>query len=157
MVGPFVARVQTKNESAPEVADLMLQQLNRLRNSPAAADELVARQAGLTGAYDRTVETTEGLAKTLGAYAALDIPASEIGRYDRSVRDVTSAAAEGFAHTALDPARADLIVVGDAKLFLPALKAQHPDSPSLRPPAAQSRQATGATRKLRRSASAARP
>jgi zinc protease len=84
------------------------------------------------------------------------------------VRQITPAQAESFAAAALDPAKADLIVVGDAKQFLPQLKAAHPnlevipasqldlDSPSLRQPA-QSRQATGATRRSRRNASATRP
>ncbi len=169
MPGPFVARVQTRNESAPQVADLMLAELQKLRSSPAGADELAARQASLTGAYGRNLETTEGLAKTLGLYALQDIPFSEIGRYDADVRAVTAADAQAFAQAALDPAQADLIVVGDAKLFLPALKAGRPqlelieaseldlDSPSLRRPAAQSRQATGATRRSRRKASATRP
>jgi zinc protease len=169
MPGPFVARVQTKNESAPEVAALMATELQNLRASPAAAEELTARQAGLTGSYGRRLETTEGLAKTLGTYAMLGVPLSEIGRYDSSVRAVTPAQAQAFAQASLDPSRADLIVVGDAELFLPALKAKHPDlevisaarldldSPTLRRIPAQSRQATGATRKSRRSASATRP
>jgi zinc protease len=147
----------------------MSAELQRLRASPAAAEELTARQASLTGAYGRRLETTEGLAGVLGAYALLGVPLSEIGRYDSSVRAVTPAQAQAFAQASLDPSRADLIVVGDAKLFLPALKAQHPDlevisaaqldldSPTLRRLPAQSRQATGATRKSRRSASATRP
>ena len=168
--GLFVARVQTKNESAPEVAELMLSELQTLRTAPAPAEEIAARQASLTGGYGRNLETTEGLAKTLGTYVLQDVPASEIGRYDTDVRQVTPAEAQAFAQAALDPAGADLIVVGDAKLFAPALRAKYPqleliqasdldlDSPSLRrPPAAQSRHATGATLKSRRSASAARP
>jgi zinc protease len=170
--GPFVARVQTKNPSAPEVAELMLAELQKLRSAPASAEELAARQASLTGAYGRNLETTEGLARTLASYALQDIPLTEIAGYDPSVRAVTPAQAQAFAQEALDPAHADLIVVGDAKQFLPALKARHPDlelipadqldldSPSLRRPAAkpgQSRHTTGATRRSRRSASAARP
>jgi zinc protease len=168
LVGPFVARVQTKNESAPEVAELMLAELKRLGASPADPAELAARQASLTGEYGRTLETTEGLANTLGSYALQGIPLDEIGRYGRSVRAVTPEQARAFAEAALDPAAANLIVVGDAKVFLPALKAKFPaldvipvaqldlDSPSLRKPV-QSRQATGATRRSRRSPSAARP
>jgi zinc protease len=169
--GPFVARVQTKNESAPEVAELMLAELRKLGGAPAAAEEVAARQASLTGAYGRGLETTGGLARVIGTYAALDIPAAEVSRFDGQIRAVTPAQAQAFARATLDPARADLIVVGDAKLFLPALKAAHPDlelipaarldldSPSLQKPpaAAQSRQATGATRRSRRKASATRP
>jgi zinc protease len=172
LVGPFVARVQTKNASAPEVAQLMRAEIEKLRSSQAAPDELAARQAGLTGEYGRSLETTQGLARILGSYALQDIPLSEISRYDSSVRAVTPDQVRAFAEAVLDPARANLIVVGDAKQFLPALKAGHPDlelieasqldldRPSLRriePRPVQSRQATGATRRSRRSASATRP
>ena len=171
MPGPFVARVQTKNESAPQVADLMLAELQKLRATPPSAEETAARQASLTGTYGRNLETTDGLARTLGVYVLMGIPVDEIGRYDGQIQGVTPAQAQAFARAQLDPARADLIVVGDAKLFLPALKAEHPqlevipaakldlDRPSLLVAAApaQSRQATGATRRSRRSASATRP
>jgi zinc protease len=146
LVGPFVARVQTKNPSAPEVAELITAELKKLRAEPPSSEELTARQASLTGAYGRGLETTEGLAKTLASYALQNIPIDEIGRYDRSVRAVTPEQTRSFADAALDPAKADLIVVGDAKLFLPALKAKYPglevipaaqldlDSPTLRRP-----------------------
>jgi zinc protease len=170
MPGAFVARVQTKNQSAPEVADLMIQQLKRLGASPAEAAEVQARQAALTGGYGRNLETTQGLASTLASYALQGIPLDEMQRYQTAVGQVTPAEAQGFAASALDPSRADLIVVGDAKQFLTQLKMAHPDlevipaaqldldSPTLRQPQpAQSRQATGATRRSRRSASATRP
>jgi len=142
--GPFLARVQTKNESAPEVVDLVLAEIGKLRSDLIGADELTARKATLTGGYGRTLETTDGLANTLASYALQGIPLSEIGRYEDSVRAVTPQAAQAFAASTLDPAKADIIVVGDAKQFLPALKMKFPnlelipaadldlDSPSLR-------------------------
>ena len=125
--GPFLARVQTKNESAPEVVDLVLAEIARLRSDPIAQEELTARKASLTGGYGRNLETTEGLARTLGSYALQGIPLSEIGRYEDSVRAVTPEAARAFAQSTLDPAKADIIVVGDAKQFLAPLKAKFPD------------------------------
>ena len=142
--GPFVARVQTKNQSAPEVTDLVLAEIGKLRSDPIGADELTARKATLTGNYGRTLETTEGLAGTLASYALQGIPLSEIGHYEDSVRAVTPQAAQAFAASTLDPAKADIIVVGDAKQFLDGLKAKFPrleviqadqldlDSPTLR-------------------------
>ncbi len=126
------------------MAELLLAEIARLRSAPAGADELAARKATITGGYGRELETTEGLAKTLSTYALQDVPLTEIARYDDQVRAVTPEAAEAFAAGALDPSRADVVVVGDAKLFLDALKAKLPnvevipaaalnlDSPSLR-------------------------
>ena len=152
-VGPFVARVQTKNESAPQVVDLVLEELRKLGAAPAGADEIASRKASLTGGYGRTLETTEGVAKTLSGYALQEVPLSEIGRYEASVNAVTPEAAAAFAAGALDPAKADIIVVGDAKLFVDKLKAKFPtlevieaskldlDQPSLRKPAAARKRA----------------
>jgi zinc protease len=125
--GPFVARAQTRNDAAPQVVDLMLQELQKLRSEPPPASELEARQSELTGSYGRAVETTQGLGGTLGQYAIQGIPISEIDRYTSAVDAVTPEAAQAFAKAELDPARASIIVVGDAKQFLPALKAKHPD------------------------------
>jgi len=125
--GLFVARVQTKNESAPEVLELMLGELRRLRADPAAPQEVEAREAAITGAYGRNLETAEGLADTLSSYALQSIPLGEMQVYDEKVRAVTPQEAQAFADQVLDPARADIVVVGDAGKFLPQLKARYPD------------------------------
>ena len=144
-VGPFVARAQTKNESAAQVVGLMLDELQKLSAAPAGSGELTARTASLIGNYGRDLETTQGLAQQLGNYAIQGVPLSEIGRYDDSVRAVSPEAAEAFAKAVLDPSQAVVVVVGDAKLFGEALKARLPnlevipadkldlDSPTLKP------------------------
>ncbi|HEX8233897.1 MAG TPA: pitrilysin family protein [Caulobacteraceae bacterium] len=147
--GPIVATSQTKNESAPEVVELMLAELGRLGREPAPEAELLTRKAVLTGGRGRALETTEGLAGVLGTYALQDLPLAEVGRYDAQVRAVDPAAVRAYASAALDPARAHIIVVGDAKQFLDRLRAKHPqlevvaaaqldlDSPALRTGAAR--------------------
>jgi zinc protease len=125
-VGPFVARAQTRNDATPEVAGLLIDQVKALRAAPAAADEIQARQATITGTYGRTLETTQGLADTLSTYALQGVPLAQIDRYDSDVRSVTPAAAQAFATKALDPAKADVIVVGDAKAFIGPLRAKFP-------------------------------
>jgi zinc protease len=125
--GPIKASAQTKNESAPEVVDLMLAELARLRAEPAPEAELGTRKAVLTGSRGRTLETTEGLADTLASYALQDVPLSELGRFDADVLAVDPAAVRAFADRSLDPAKANIIVVGDARLFIDQLRAKHPD------------------------------
>ncbi len=123
--GLFFARVQTKNEAAAEVVDLLLAEIDTLRAAPVGADELTARKASLTGSRGRDLQTSEGLAEVLSGYALQDIPLSELGRFEPAVEAVTPQAAQAFART-LDPTGATIVVVGDAKQFLPALKAKHP-------------------------------
>jgi zinc protease len=124
--GLFFARAQTKNEAAAEVVDLLLAEIDALRAAPPGDEELTARKASLTGSRGRDLQTSEGLAEVLSGYALQDIPLSELGRFEPAVEAVTPEAARDYAKT-LDPAGATIVVVGDAKAFLPALKAKHPD------------------------------
>ena len=51
----------------------------------------------------------------------------EAGRYADRVQAVTPQDVQSLSAQALDPSVASVVVVGDAKSFLPALKAQFPN------------------------------
>ena len=125
--GSFRAAAQTKNETAPQVLDLIVEQMTALGATPASADELTARKANLVGSYGRNLATTGGLANTLGALALYGVPLDEITRYTTRVEAVTPAQVQAFAARVLDPAKASVIIAGDAKTFAAALKAKRPD------------------------------
>ena len=127
-VGPIAAAAQTKNESAVEVADLMLQQMAGLRSNPPSTEELTARKATLTGGFGRSVASNEGLASYLSGLANQGIDLNEINRYAPSVDAVTADQVGTMAGQVLDPARATLVIAGDAKTFGAALKAKYPDA-----------------------------
>jgi zinc protease len=143
-IGPLAAASQTKNESAPEVVDVMLQQLDGLKTSPPDAAELAARKATLTGGFGRNVATTSGLATYLSGLALQGIDLSEINHYAPGVEAVTADQVKTMATEIIDPKAATIVVAGDAKLFLDKLKARYPqaevipadklnlDSPTLR-------------------------
>jgi zinc protease len=124
--GPFTVSVQTKNESAPEVVDLIFAELARIRTALPEAPELTARKAVLTGGFGRTVATTDGLSGYLSGLALQDVPLAEMNRYEAKVQAVDPAVVRSFAQEVLDPARATIVVVGDSKLFLPKLQAKYP-------------------------------
>ncbi|MES2896977.1 MAG: pitrilysin family protein [Pseudomonadota bacterium] len=125
--GLFRAAAQTKNESAPEVLDLIVAELKRLADTPAGAEELKARKSVLVGGFGRELATTGGLADILGNLALYDLPLAEIGAYTGKVEAVTPAEVQAFAKTNLDPAAASVIVAGDAKAFLEGLKSRKPN------------------------------
>jgi len=124
--GAFSARAQTKNESAPQVLDLMRKEIGGLAAQPAGPDELTARKSSLVGDFGRDLATTGGLAGVLGDLAFYDVPLAEVAAYTGKVEAVTAAQVQAFAARVLDPARASVLVVGDGKAFLPALKAAEP-------------------------------
>ncbi len=125
--GSFRAAAQTKNETAPQVLDLIVEQMAQLGATAATVDELTARKANLVGSYGRNLATTGGLANTLGNLALYGVPLDEITRYTTRVEAVTPAQVQAFAARVLDPAKASVIIAGDAKTFAAALKAKRPD------------------------------
>ena len=125
--GLFRAAAQTKNESAPQVLDLIVAELSRLAQTPASAEELKARKSVLIGSFGRELATTDGLAGILGSLALYDLPLTEVGAYTGKVEAVTAGQVRAFAKQNLDPAKASVIVAGDAKAFQAELKTRRPD------------------------------
>ncbi|HEY2358156.1 MAG TPA: pitrilysin family protein [Phenylobacterium sp.] len=125
--GSFRAAAQTKNESAPQVLDLIAEQMTSMAKTPATTEELTARKSNLVGSFGRRLATTGGLASTLGNLALYGVPLDEITRYTTKVEAVSPAQVQAFATRIMDPARASVIIAGDAKTFSPALKAKRPD------------------------------
>lgn len=146
--GLFRASAQTKNASAGEVATLMLDMVKSLGEQPIAPAEVDPRKAALIGAFGRETEQSSGLADLLGNGALYGVPLSETTQYVARVQAVTPEQARAAARLAVDPARATLIIVGEASAFLPDLKRRFPnvevipaaaldlDSPTLRRAAA---------------------
>jgi zinc protease len=142
--GSFSARAQTKNESAPQVLRLIQGEMTRLAEAPPGAEELKARKSVLVGGYGRNLATTGGLADILGDLALYGVPLDEIAAYTGKVEAVEPGEVQAFARRVIDPAKASVIVVGDAKAFADGLKAETPglevipidqldlDSPTLR-------------------------
>lgn len=124
--GTISARTSTKNPSAPETVSIILAEMKRLGAEPVSAAELETRKAVLVGNFGRATETTGGIAGTVGGYVVQGVPLSELGRYVRSVAAVDPAAVQAAAARLLDPMRASIVVVGDARLFLDALRKDYP-------------------------------
>ena len=119
-IGSITAATATKNASAPEVVELIVSELKKLGTEPVPASELAIKQAVLTGEFGRGVETVSGLAGRLAGLAIDDIPFTELAKYSAKVNAVTPAAITAAAAPLFDPAKASIVVVGDAKTFLPA-------------------------------------
>jgi zinc protease len=121
-VGPFTATVQTKNESAGEVAGLVVDELNKLGTTPVEDAELGPRKAVLVGGFGRQLETNAGIVGRIGTLALYGLSLDEINRYISGVQAVTAADVQKFAAAHLGGNDASLVIVGDAKKFLPKLQ-----------------------------------
>jgi zinc protease len=114
---PIIASGQADNKDVPQVVDLMVSEFARLGSAPIPANELDARKAVLIGGFGRSVETTGGLAGQLSALAQFGLPLDKLQSYSADVSAVTAEQAAKAAKTYFDPAKASLIVVGDAQQF----------------------------------------
>lgn len=129
--GVWLASAQTKNPSAPQVVDLMLDQFQRLRDTPVAEAELASRKATLIGSYGRSLQTTAGLAAQVAALAVYDIPLDAMSQYVDRVQAVTPRQVQAYARRHLDGAQVSVVVVGDAAQFTAAITKAHPQSRQL--------------------------
>jgi zinc protease len=121
----FATRTQTKNESAAEVASLVIEELKKLRDTSVASTELVPRKSVLTGNFGRNLETTNGLAGAISDLYSFGIPTSELNSYMTSTNAVTDAQIRDFADANL--AGGDMIIVGDYSVFKDDLAKRFPD------------------------------
>ncbi len=142
--GMLTATAQTKNETAAEVAQVILGELDRLAKQPLQREEVANRISFLTGAFNRQAETSGGLGATLGNLIQQGLSPSEAARFVANMEAVTPEAASAAAARLVGGDKATLVIVGDSSKFLDKLKAVRPnveviplaeldlDSPTLR-------------------------
>ncbi len=121
----FGTRTQTKNESAAEVAELVIAEVNKLSEGEITAAELNPRKLVLTGGFGRNLETNAGLAAAIADLYSFGIPASELNSYMNSVQGVTDAQIKSFAGANLKGG--DIIIVGDYNVFKDDLAKRFPN------------------------------
>jgi zinc protease len=126
-VGPFLASAQTKNESGAVVADLLMGEVSRLSSAPPADVELTPRKAVLIGGFSRNLETANGLVAQVASLALHGMGLDEINRYINNVQAITPTDIQKFAGTRLDAKTSNIIIVGNAKAFLPELQKKYPN------------------------------
>ncbi len=131
----FGTRTQTKNESAPEVAELVLAEIKRLTEGSIAAAELDPRKSVLTGGFGRNIETTAGLVNAVADLYTFNIPTAELNNYMRKVNAVTDKQIREFA--AANLLGGDIIIVGDYAKFKDDLAKRFPATKPTVIPAAE--------------------
>ncbi len=122
----FGARTQTKNESAAEVAELILAEVKNFTGGEIAESELIPRKSVLTGNFGRNLETTEGLAAAVAELYSFGLPPAELNSYMNKVQAVKDAEIRDFAKANL--LGGDIIIVGDYSVFKDDLAKRFPNA-----------------------------
>jgi zinc protease len=125
-IGPFSANAQTKNESAAEVASLIISELMKLGQETVLDKELGPRKAVLVGSFGRSLETSAGLVSRVASLALYGLSLDEINKYISGVQSVTAEQVQKFAAAHLAPADSSIVIVGDAKKFIADLRKSYP-------------------------------
>lgn len=124
--GSFSATAQTKNESGAEVASLTLAEISKLATGDLPDSELTTRKASLNGGFARGLETTGGLVGQVSSLAIYGVSFDQINQFVGRVEAVKAEDVKSFAATHLKIDSTSVIVVGDAKKFLPELQKAFP-------------------------------
>ena len=125
-IGPFSASAQTKNQSATQVAELLLGEVSRLATAPVPDIELTPRKAVVVGNFARNLETAAGLVTQVATLAVYGISFDEINRYIGNVQTITGPDVQQFAGSRLDAKSTSVVIVGNAKDFLTELRQKYP-------------------------------
>jgi predicted Zn-dependent peptidase len=121
--GPFAARAAVNTEvTVPAITD-MLAELDRIREAPVTADELRAARDFLVGIFPLRFETPSAVVGALAGMVTHDLPDDELNRYRAAIEAVTVEDVLAAARARIDPARAAIVLVGDADRFGAELEA----------------------------------
>jgi zinc protease len=118
----LTARSQTANETAADVAKVMLGEIERLNGEMLGDDLLERRRMYLEGSYGRVMETSSGFNAIVAGLLLHGLPAGEAGRMSERLAEVDAKAANAAASAVINADQATLIVVGEAALFLDDLR-----------------------------------
>ena len=108
------------------VADPRERLFQQLEGSQVQGEELKSRQAVITGAYARQLETNGGFVGKISAMITNDLPLDTLNKFIPSINAVTSADVTAFAAKYFDTTPS-LIIIGKAADFIEPLKKDFPD------------------------------
>jgi zinc protease len=121
--GMLRASVQTKSESAVQVAELVREQVESLASQTVPADELAARKATVSGEYARGLETTEGLAAQVSGFVINDLALAQLPQMLARIDRVSADQVQAFAKRYWNRTGMRMVIAGDVRVFGEAAKA----------------------------------
>ena len=122
-----IAATQTRNEAAPEVAGLILEQLRRLAAEPISQADLTERSAFLDNSLASQTERAEGLAGYLADLVSAGAPLASARSELSGEASADSGQVSAVAASYLRPEMATLIVAGDSRQWIDVLRQRYPE------------------------------
>ena len=121
--GDLVAETDTRTETTGEVLRLTVDEFSRIQRLPVREDELAGAQAYLAGSFPLTIETPNQIATQILNAVFYELPLEEITTFRERVLAVTPADIQRVAQQYIRPDRLSVVLVGNARAFVPQLRA----------------------------------
>lgn len=113
--GSFQVVLQTKNESALQAVDLVLKEIDRIREAPVSEDELQRAKAYLVGSFPMRLDTQSKLSRFLTQVEYFGLGLDYPDRYPSIINAITREDIQRAARKYLDPKNCVLVIVGNVK------------------------------------------
>ena len=120
--GDFVAETNTRTDTTGETLRLMVEEFSRLQRQRVFERELADAQAYLSGSFPLTIETPNEIATQILNAVFFELPLDEITMFRERVNAVTPDDVQRVARQYIKPDRLSIVLVGNAKAFLPQLR-----------------------------------
>jgi zinc protease len=120
--GAFVATSFTKQETAKELAEVVLREIETFQQKGPTSSELAAAHQYLCGCFPMAIQTNDAFLAALADMEFYDLPSSWIERYRDNVLAVDMKQARKAARDYLPLDNRLLVFSGDANALAPRLK-----------------------------------
>jgi zinc protease len=120
--GPFAVSTFTRVPESRRVIDLVLQQLEQIKQDPPTEPELRDAKSETAGGFALGFETSEAIMAALVSIDVQGLPENALDTYRANIRAVTIADTAASARDRLHPDRAGIVVVGPGAALTPLLQ-----------------------------------
>jgi len=124
--GPFVVGTATRVPEARRAIDLILGELEGIRENPPSEDELAHARTDSAGSFALGLETSSAMLGSLVDLAVYGLPLDGLDTFRSRVAAVTTADVAEQARERIHPERLAIVVVGPAEVLAPALEGLGP-------------------------------
>jgi len=122
LAGDVVAETDTRTDTTGEALRLMMEEFLRLQRFRVPERELMDAQAYLAGSFPLTIESPNDIATQVISHVLHELPLEEIPTYVQRVTAITPDDIQRVAQTYIKTDRLAIVLVGNAKAFLPQLR-----------------------------------
>jgi len=125
-LGFFAAVTEVRTEVTDSAVAEIVSQMERLQHQPIPAREFDAAVSYLAGSFPLRIETPGQIASQIALSRLLGRPLEHVTEYRERIRAVTPADVQRVAREYVRPEQAAIVVVGDATLVAPGIRALAP-------------------------------